>query len=363
VLAAGSVTQFFGLDSVASRAFCLKDLADAVRLRNHVLTVFERACREPDPAELGRLLTFIIVGGGATGVELAGSFRELYDHVLTRDYTGLDFKQVRVILMEATGRLLPALPPELGRNAAETLAGSGAEALTLQFGQRLLLLRSRSQSHHGLRRTNVRLLRASWQVVLENRRAYVAINVVYYGLVLAGMAVSFAYPSIQAELMKAVGEAFSPTGGLGPVTTAYASGDILSAIPLTFGVNLILGTFLAITVPSLVVPFSGLLVGAYRAILWGLLLAPQGGLALAMIPHSLTLVLEGQAYILALLGTYTVGKGLFRPTAYGARSHLRGYLAGIKRCAWLYVLVILVLAVAAVYEALEVILIVARLAG
>lgn len=207
----------------------------------------------------------------------------------------------------------------------------------------------------------MRLIRDSWQVVLENRRAYVTINALYYGLVLAGMAVAFARPEVQQALLRVVGESFSPSGEMASVVTAYQSGDVWSAALLTFGVNLVLGSFLVLTLPSLIVPFFGMVMGAYRAILWGLLLAPQGVLALPMIPHSLTLVLEGQGYILALLGAYTVGKGLFRPAAYGAPGPWQGYLAGLRRCARLYVLVIVVLAVAAVYEALEVILIVARM--
>lgn len=129
ILAAGSVTQFFGLSSVAERAFGLKDLMDAIRLRNHVLTMFEQASKQPegDAAARARLLTFVIVGGGPTGVELAGAFRELYSHVLARDYPALDFRQVRVVLVEATDRLLPALAPELGQQAVRTLERMGVE--------------------------------------------------------------------------------------------------------------------------------------------------------------------------------------------------------------------------------------------
>ena len=127
VLAAGSVTQFFGMESVAQRAFGLKDLMDAIRLRNHVLTMFEQAARAADLEHCARLLTFVIVGGGPTGVELAGAFRELYNHVLARDYPVLDFRQVRVVLVEATNRLLLALAPELGEKAVRTLEGMGVE--------------------------------------------------------------------------------------------------------------------------------------------------------------------------------------------------------------------------------------------
>jgi NADH dehydrogenase len=127
IMAAGSVTQFFGLSSVAERAFGLKDLMDSIRLRNHVLTMFEQASKEADPAACARLLTFVIVGGGPTGVELAGAFRELYSHVLARDYPGLDFRKVRVVLVEATDCLLPALAPELGRHGVRTLERMGVE--------------------------------------------------------------------------------------------------------------------------------------------------------------------------------------------------------------------------------------------
>jgi NADH dehydrogenase len=127
VLAAGSVTQFFGMESVARRSFGLKDLMDAIRLRNHVLTTFEQASRATEQEQRARLLTFVIVGGGPTGLELAGAFRELYNHVLARDYPTLDFRQVRVVLVEATDRLLPALAPELGEQAVRTLEAMGVE--------------------------------------------------------------------------------------------------------------------------------------------------------------------------------------------------------------------------------------------
>lgn len=129
LLAAGSVTQFFDLPGVQEHAFCLKELMDAIRLRNHVLRMFEQATKEADPERRQRLLTFVIVGGGPTGVELAGAFKELYSHVLTRDYPTLDFRQVRVILVEAMDRLLPAPPAALGQKAMAVLQGMGVEVL------------------------------------------------------------------------------------------------------------------------------------------------------------------------------------------------------------------------------------------
>ena len=84
VIGAGSVTNFFGLESVERHAFDLKELADAEILRNHILTAFERAVLEPDPARKRALMTFVIVGGGPTGVEFAGALIELVHFVWPR---------------------------------------------------------------------------------------------------------------------------------------------------------------------------------------------------------------------------------------------------------------------------------------
>jgi hypothetical protein len=199
-------------------------------------------------------------------------------------------------------------------------------------------------------------LRDSWQVVRDDWRAYVTLNLLYYGLVLAGMAFVFANPQVQEALLESVGQDLQPGGSMAGVAAAYDSGNVIVAAAVTFGVNLVLGSFLGITLPSLVIPVFGVALGLFRAILWGLLLAPQGSLTYIMIPHSVTLLLEGQGYIIAMLGTFTIAKGLFRPEAYGATSYLGGYLAGIRRCARLYVLGIAILAVAAIYEAIEVLL-------
>jgi hypothetical protein len=125
---------------------------------------------------------------------------------------------------------------------------------------------------------------------------------------------------------------------------------------LTLVVNLFLGSLLEITVPSLIIPFSGLLLGIYRAILWGLILSPASAImAGVMIPHSVVLLLEGQGYILVMLAAYIQGKAFLKPQAYGIQGHGRGYVEGLRRTGWIYVLAILTLVVAAIYEALEVI--------
>ncbi|MCX8037798.1 MAG: hypothetical protein N3D11_12275 [Candidatus Sumerlaeia bacterium] len=201
------------------------------------------------------------------------------------------------------------------------------------------------------------------RIVHEHRRAYWTLTAAYYGLTLAAMLTVVFFPAVQKTLIDAVTEGFQK-GPLKPVGSAYAGGHLGAAIILTFFVNLLGGSLLTITIPSLVVPFSGLLMGVVRATLWGLLLAPTSQtLALAMIPHSLTLLLEGQAYVVALLAVWIHGRSFVAPQSTGAASCGEGYWIGLKKTARLYLLVVVLLAVAAVYEALEVLYVVPRLIG
>jgi NADH dehydrogenase len=127
ILSAGSANNYFGNDALAETTYGLKDLNDAERLRNRLLLAFERAAREPDPAKRAVLLTLVVVGGGPTGVELAGAFAELFRHVLRKDYPMLDVSQARVLLIEAGPRILNAFPASLQRKALKRLQKIGVE--------------------------------------------------------------------------------------------------------------------------------------------------------------------------------------------------------------------------------------------
>lgn len=127
VVACGSRTNWFGLEDVERRALPLKDLPHAMALRNHVLACFEAALREDDPAAREPWTTFVVVGGGPTGVEFAGALSELFRRPLRRDFPDLDVDRARVVLLEATDRLLAAFPAELGEYARRELEGRGIE--------------------------------------------------------------------------------------------------------------------------------------------------------------------------------------------------------------------------------------------
>lgn len=121
VLAPGGETNFFGLDAMERHGLGLKDIPDAVAIRNHVLTCFEQAMLETDPERRRAKLTFIVVGGGPTGVEMAGALSELIRLVLVKDYPRLNIKDVRILLLEATDKLLAAMPKRLREAAGRTL--------------------------------------------------------------------------------------------------------------------------------------------------------------------------------------------------------------------------------------------------
>jgi NADH:ubiquinone reductase (H+-translocating) len=127
VLAAGSVTNFFGLESVARHAAALRELDDAETVRDRVLAAFEAAAAQEDANRRRALVTTVIVGGGPTGVELAGALAELRRHVLPHDFPELDVSQARILLLEASDRLLEAMPERMQRNALEKLRAMGVE--------------------------------------------------------------------------------------------------------------------------------------------------------------------------------------------------------------------------------------------
>jgi hypothetical protein len=203
-------------------------------------------------------------------------------------------------------------------------------------------------------RATKNMFRSSLGVVGKYRRAYLLLNLAYYGLMVGAMVYAAFHPALQRTLLDAMGEAVG-TGPMQTVAGAYLGGHLLLAMVLTFAVNLVGGSFAYIALPSLIVPFSGLLLGAFRAILWGLMFSPTAVMGAGFFLLLPTIVLEGQGYVLAMLAAYVQGVAFLRPESVGAKTHRRGYWEGLKRSARIYVLVAIVLLVAAVVEAASVI--------
>jgi len=130
VLATGADYSFFGKDQWAADAPVLKSLADALEIRERLLSAFEWAESHADQQEISRVLTFVVVGGGPTGVELAGTIAELSRSTLARDFRHIDPASARIILFEAGPRLLSAFPERLSDYARTTLEKLGVEVRT-----------------------------------------------------------------------------------------------------------------------------------------------------------------------------------------------------------------------------------------
>jgi NADH dehydrogenase len=127
ILATGAQHAYFGHDDWAAHAPGLKTIDDATYIRRRILLAFEKAETEPDAAERARLLNFVIVGGGATGVEMAGAIAELANRALAADFRSIDPRSARIILVEAAPRLLTPFDPSLSEAAKKSLEQLGVE--------------------------------------------------------------------------------------------------------------------------------------------------------------------------------------------------------------------------------------------
>jgi NADH dehydrogenase len=137
ILAAGARSTYFGHDEWARYAIGLKDVEDALTIRRRVLMAFEAAERSSDPIERQRLLTFVIVGGGPTGVELAGALAELSHRVLARDFRNINPRDANILLIEGGPRILATFPERLSLRAQKKLEHLGVRVLP---GKRVLAI-------------------------------------------------------------------------------------------------------------------------------------------------------------------------------------------------------------------------------
>jgi len=134
VIAAGSVNHYFGHDEWAAHAPGLKTLADAFEIRTRILNAYEQAERASDARERAAWLTFIVIGGGATGVELAGTLAEIARHTLQGEFRRIDPGKARVVLIEGSDRVLPPYTPDLSEKARRQLERLG---VTVWLGRRV----------------------------------------------------------------------------------------------------------------------------------------------------------------------------------------------------------------------------------
>ncbi|MGB3329568.1 MAG: NAD(P)/FAD-dependent oxidoreductase [Thermomicrobiales bacterium] len=130
IVAVGATHSYFGRDEWAPLAPGMKTIEDAERIRRNILAAYEKAEKETDPEKRKALMTFVIVGGGPTGVELAGAIGELAHHTLVADYKNIDTRQSRIFLVEALPRILPMYDEDLAAKATKSLNSFGVEVKT-----------------------------------------------------------------------------------------------------------------------------------------------------------------------------------------------------------------------------------------
>jgi hypothetical protein len=200
------------------------------------------------------------------------------------------------------------------------------------------------------------VLRDPLVALSTHRRLLWSVHLVYFGLYLVAAVLAYRTPDVRNAVQAIIQGNLRGGGGLLEFAgKAYLSGNIFWAATVTFVINFLVGSIVFLTLPSCVIPGSGALMAAFRAVSWGLLLAPATvQQALVMLPHSGTLLLEGEGYILATFFGLMLAVYLFRPKGEpGAPSpYVRGLVLNLKGS----LLVALVLGAAAVYEAVEVIL-------
>jgi hypothetical protein len=272
-------------------------------------------------------------------------------------------RRVRWLLLAVLGcgvmllvRSWSPLPPATGEGASDAV---GAVAFWSFFAGEALFLIAGSFVLTDFylflaRRFRWGLLRQPMDELLKRRDLLLALHLSYFGLTLLFTLVAYQVPGVQHSLLSSVRKAIGH-GLLAPAVAAYSSGDILRAAGMTLLINFLAGSIAVITIPSLVLPGVGALLPAVRASLWGFLLAPTSHKLLhSMTLHTGTVLLEGAGYILAAFFALMVPVYLFgrRQEGSAGQRYVRALLLNLKG----NVLVAVVLAVAALYEATEVIL-------
>ena len=192
----------------------------------------------------------------------------------------------------------------------------------------------------------MRSLRRPFQIIRADLRAYLIINAIAYGVFATGFVAAMIFPELGADRVATI-----EGDGTADLVRSLLMNPWLFAL-MIFGVNVFTIGALLIVLPSLVVPFAGIAVFAQRAFIIGTGLVPTTDIAaVGLIPHSLTALIEFQAYALLMFGAYLVARSWIRPRSVGALTHRRGYVRGLQQLGWLSLPALGLFIVGAVWEA------------
>lgn len=190
------------------------------------------------------------------------------------------------------------------------------------------------------------ILRTPLHIIRDNARAYLLLNLMAYGIMLIGVGVGLLYPNVT----EAQNATLQDDGTVDQVTSLLSRPWLFALFILL--VNVFRLSLVTIVLPSTIVPFAGVALFAYWTFTMGLTFAPSDATGwVALIPHSLTIVIEFQAYILVALGAFLVGRNWLRPRAIGASTRRQGYVRGLQQLGWLSLPGFVLLVVGAIYEA------------
>jgi hypothetical protein len=184
------------------------------------------------------------------------------------------------------------------------------------------------------------------QIIRADFGAYLVINAIVYGSCLVAFGLALIFPELTAGRVASL----DANGTIGMIQSLMNNVWLFAVVIL--GVNTMSVGALSILLPSMIVPFAGIAVIAYRAFTIGLTLAPADESGwVALIPHSLTWLIEFQAYVLLAFGAYLLGKSWLRPHTVGAPNRRQGYVHGLRQIGWLALPALALLIIGAIYEA------------
>jgi hypothetical protein len=191
--------------------------------------------------------------------------------------------------------------------------------------------------------------RSQWRplwIIRENTRAYLVANATMFGLFLVGFAVGLVFPHLAQDQHTRLDE-----NGTTALVRSLIDNPWLFALTI-LAVNVLKMSALTIVLPSMIVPFAGIPLFAYWAYTTGVTLVPATDIGwVALIPHTLTIIIEFEAYILLVLGAYLLGKSWIRPHTANVDNRRRGYIRGLQQLGWLALPAAILLVIGAVYEA------------
>lgn len=203
------------------------------------------------------------------------------------------------------------------------------------------------------------LLTAPASLIRDHRRSFIALAATYISLFAVGVLVTVVVSELRPGGLGSLGGGATTTGLGQIITDAYRSENVALAALVTLAVNLFSASLLQTTIPTLIVPFIGVVITMVRGLSWGVLFSPVGADDSAFLIHYVTLLIEGAAYVLVGFASWVQARMFLQPSRYGFSSRRAGYVGGLVATLQVYVWVVGLLIVGAIYEAVTVIYLIA----